>query len=45
MEKDQTITEFIGNARHNSLLLKQIIAAVYGTCEEIITIHVQIETK
>lgn len=40
-----TIAEFIGNARHNALLLKQIVAAVYGTSEENITINVQITTK
>lgn len=45
MNNNQTIAEFIGNARHNALLLKQIIAAVYGTAEENITINVQITTK
>lgn len=45
MNNNQTIAEFIGNARHNALLLKQIISSVYGTAEENITINVQITTK
>ena len=45
MNKDQTVAEFVGNARHNALLLKQIIAAVYGTTEENIVINVQITAK
>lgn len=45
MNNNQTIAEFIGNARHNALLLKQIIAAVYGTTEENIVINVQITAK
>lgn len=40
-----TIAEVIDNARHNTLLLKQIIAAVYGTTEENIVINVQITAK
>lgn len=45
MNSSQTIAEFIGNARHNALLLKQIVAAVYGTTEENIVINVQITAK
>lgn len=45
MNNNQTIAEFIGNARHNALLLKQVVAAIYGTSEENITINVQITTK
>ena len=45
MNNKQTIAEFIGNARHNAFLLKQIIAAVYGTSEDNITIHTQVVIK
>lgn len=45
MNNNQTIAEFIGNARHNALLLKQVVAALYGVSEENIMINVQITTK
>lgn len=45
MNSSQTIAEFIGNARHNALLLKQIVAAVYGTSEENITINIKLEVR
>lgn len=45
MNNNQTVAELIGNARHNALLLRQIIASVYGTSEENIVINVQITAK
>lgn len=45
MNSNQTIDEFIGNARHNALLLEQIAAAVYGTSEKNITINIKLEIR
>lgn len=45
MNKNQTIDEFIRSARSNAFLLKKIIAAVYGTSEDNITICTQIDIK
>lgn len=40
-----TIQDFINSARHNACLLRQMIAAVYGTSADQINVQVNISAK
>ena len=45
MNKSATIQEFLNSAGNNAYLLRQMIAAVYGTSEDKVTIQVNIAVE